>query len=237
MSFIKLPLVLSLSLVISCAAVAKTAGSWLLIDDFESVNSENTWFKFDAQNQTSPHIANPQITKIVAEKIPGKGFDNHYLLKKPAADGVIGNRKALSYKKLPEQIEIGDIYTLYVRINVEYFPNNHSFGLTNLAPEMINTKSYDAFEPMIRITDKMESNGDKNDGTLMVLSDYKVYSKITNPDTTKPAQPLQTGTWYEIWIVVNNASKTAGGQSYDLYVNGGEFKNQQAVYKLSLIHI
>jgi hypothetical protein len=227
MSFIKLPLVLLLSLVISCAAIEKTASTWILIDNFEFADTESRWFKFDAQNDTKPHIPNPQITHIVSEK----DFNNHYLLKKPAADGVIGNRKALSYIKLPVQIGIGETYTLYARFNIEYFPNNHSFGLSNLTPENINTKSYDAFEPMIRITDKVESNGYKNDGTLMVLNDYKSYSKIINPQTTMPAQPLQTDTWYEIWVVVNNASKTAGGQSYDLHVNGGEFKNQQAVYK------
>jgi hypothetical protein len=212
-------------------AVAKTASDWLLIDDFESVNSENSWIKFDAQNETSPRIENPQITEVVAENVGEKNDVNHYLLKKPAADGVVGNRKALSYIKLPTQIPVGQSYTLYARVNVEYFPNNHSFGLTNLTPEKINAESYDAFEPMIRITDKMESNGDKNDGTLMVLSDYKVYSKITNPDTKKPAQPLQKDTWYELWVVVNNAPISAGGQRYDLYVKGGEFESQQIVYQ------
>ena len=36
---------------------------------------------------------------------------------------------------------------------------------------------------MIRITDKKESDGYNNDGTLMVLSGEKAYSKIVNPAT------------------------------------------------------
>jgi len=37
----------------------------------------------------------------------------------------------------------------------------------------IGKAGYDAFEPMIGITDKTESDGTKYDGTLMVLNGYK----------------------------------------------------------------
>ena len=83
---------------------------------------------------------------------------------------------------------------------------------------------------MIRITDKAEPDGQKNDGTLMVLSGYKTYSKIVKPATGDAAQPMTPGKWYEIWAVVNNAAPAAGGQRYDLYVRGGEFAAQKRVF-------
>ena len=117
------------------------------------------------------------------------------------------------------------------------FPNNHSFGLTNIAASDIAEHGYDAFEPMIRITDKIESNGDKNDGTLMVLSAYKAYSKITNPETGAPAKPLSPRTWYELWYVINNAPKDQGGQTYDVYLKGGEFAEQKEVFNDAVFRI
>ena len=58
---------------------------------------------------------------------------NHgYLLKKPAADGIVGNRKAITYLPLPQPIDVGEIYTFYLRLNVAGFPNNHVFGLSDM---------------------------------------------------------------------------------------------------------
>ena len=84
---------------------------------------------------------------------------------------------------------------------------------------------------MIRITDKRESDGSKNDGTLMVLVGDKAYSKIIDPATGAAARPLVPGQWYELWYVVNNAAPGAGGQRYDLYLRGGEFETQARVFE------
>jgi len=200
------------------------AKSWVVIDTFETA-SLTEWELRDTKNETSPRLENPQITVI--EREPS---GNHYLLKKPAADGIVGNRKALTYRPLPQPVALGETATIYTRINVEYFPNNHVFGLSNLTPEQIDLHDYNALEPSIRITDKLESDGSRNDGTLMV----KVgggYSKIHNNQTQKDAQPLLKDTWYELWYVVNNRPRSAGGQRYDLYVRGGEFTSQQLVFK------
>ncbi len=200
---------------------------WLLVDNFESTTSINNWVNADVQNETKPFIKNPQVTIIESEL----DKNNKYLLRKPAAEGVVGNRKAISFLPLPQQVDVGETYTFYTRVNVEYFPNNHSFGLSNLTPEKIKTENYNAFEPMIRITDKKESDGSKNDGSLMVLSGaHKKYKSIVNPETGNKAAPLQEGQWYEIWYVINNSALKDGGQSYDLYVKGGEFKTQQKVF-------
>lgn len=197
---------------------------WLSIDTFES-NSLVAWALRDTKNQTVPKVANPQVTII--EKEPS---GNHYLLKKPAADGVVGNRKALSYRKLPAPVMVGETATFYIRVNVEYFPNNHVFGLSNLLPENIDIHDYNAFEPSIRITDKQESNGHRNDGTLMVRVG-KDYVKIANQQAQRLALPLQEKQWYELWYVVDNSAHSDGGQRYDLYVRGGEFKTQQLVFQ------
>lgn len=200
---------------------------WLLVDNFESTTSINNWVNADVQNETKPFIKNPQVTIIESEL----DKNNKYLLRKPAAEGVVGNRKAISFLPLPKQVDVGETYTFYTRVNVEYFPNNHSFGLSNLTPEKIKTENYNAFEPMIRITDKKESDGSKNDGSLMVLSGaHKKYKSIVNPETGNKAAHLQEGQWYEIWYVINNSPLKDGGQSYDLYVKGGEFKTQQKVF-------
>jgi len=199
---------------------------WLLVDNFEAAQTLQGWTNIDVQNDTDPFVPNPQIFDIRIERETG----NQFMLRKPAADGVVGNRKAIGFKPLPVRIQVGETYTLYTRINVEYFPNNHSFGLSNAPASDIPDYDYDAFEPMIRITDKAESDGQKNDGTLMVLSGYKTYSKIIDPSTGDAASPMETGEWYEIWCVVNNAEPDTGGQRYDLYVRGGEFAAQRRVF-------
>ena len=216
-----------LSTLASCSTISKnTSNEWLLIDNFE--NSLSDWQSVDTQNETNPQVKNPQITVIQPEQ--STASTNHYLLKKPARDGIVGNRKALSYKKLPQAVEVGDTYTFYIRINVAAFPNNHAFGLSNLTPELINKHAYDAFEPTLRVTDKTESNGLVNDGALMVKTDNG-YSNIQNYTTKKSAKPLQTNTWYDVWYVVNNAAASEQGQQYDVYVKGGEFSKQTLVYK------
>lgn len=152
----------------ACSTIQKnTSSDWLLIDNFE--HSLSKWQSVDTQNETKPQVKNPQITIIQPEQAIASV--NHYLLKKPAAEGILGNRKALSYTKLPQAVEVGDTYTFYMRINVAAFPNNHAFGLSNLTPELINKHAYDAFEPTLRVTDKTESNGLVNDGALMVKTD------------------------------------------------------------------
>lgn len=216
-----------LSALASCSTIQKnTSSDWLLIDNFE--NSLSDWQSVDTQNETKPQVKNPQITVIQPEQT--NSSINHYLLKKPARDGIVGNRKALSYTKLPQAVEVGQTYTFYIRVNVAAFPNNHAFGLSNLTPELINKHAYDAFEPTLRVTDKTESNGFVNDGALMVKTDSG-YSNIQNYTTKQSAKPLQTNTWYDVWYVVNNAAASEQGQQYDVYVKGGEFNSQTLVYK------
>lgn len=230
MKTISLVLVSLLALISCRADMAETSTDmpteWRLVSDFEQEGALKDWTNIDVQNETDPFVPNAQVTEHRTEAENG----NRYMMRKPAADGVVGNRKALGFISLPETIGLGETYTLYTRINVEYFPNNHSYGLSNLAAADIPGANYDAFEPMLRITDKFESDGTKNDGTLMVLSGYKTYDKINNPLTGTAAKPLKPGLWYEVWAVINNATADAGGQSYDVYLRGGEFSSQQLVY-------
>lgn len=199
---------------------------WVLVDDFETGQTLQGWTNIDVQNDTDPHVPHPQVSVIRSDPDTG----NHYMLKKPAADGVVGNRKAIGFTLLPVPILIGETYTLYSRISVEYFPTNQSFGLSNVSASDIPDQHYDSFEPMIRIADKRESDRTKNDGALMVLSGAKTYSKIINPATGASAEPLAADEWYELWYVVNNAQRESGGQRYDLYLRGGEFATQQPVF-------
>lgn len=221
-----LKLMAFLTLFSASTLTAAAPSNWTLIDNFEQQDAIVHWGRIDPDNNTDPFVENPQVTETRAEP----DTENHYLIKKPAAEGIVGNRKALSYRALPRPVAVGETATLYTRVNVEYFPNNHSFGLSNLSVEAIAEQNYNAFEPMIRITDKAESNGDKNDGTLMVMVADKAYSRIQNPATGESAKPMATDIWYELWWVVNNAPRDAGGQRYDLYVRGGEFESQQLVF-------
>lgn len=204
-----------------------TTAEWIIIDDFESANPLENWTLVDTQNETNPKIENPQVTEVCGEGVE----ENKYLIKKPAAEGVVGNRKAISFRKLPVAIAVGDTYTFYVRLNVEYFPNNHVFGLSNMEPDGIIEHAYDAMEPTLRVTDRYDSNVElKNDGTLLVRKgDW--YDKIFNSQADRSAKPMETNTWYEVWCVVNNSRVSDGGQSYDVYIKGGsEFREQQRVY-------
>ena len=229
----------------------QTPSPWLVIDTF---NKEllNGWQLADTQNDTKPYVENAQVTEIKFHEpwadsgaTLGRGTDkntsptlpnanNGYLIKKPAADGIVGNRKALSFKALPVPVNVGDTYTFYTKIRVERFPNNHAFGISNMHPADIIKHGYNAFEPTLRVTDKYESNGYKNDGSLMVKIDstdkYRQYASVKNADN-KISQPLTVGEWYEIWYVVNNATVENAGQVYSVYVKGGEFSQQTLAYE------
>jgi len=224
----KVFVVISIALQLSVAATPSADSTWLLIDDFES-KTLTKWQLADTDNQTKPRIENPQVTILKADG------SNHYLLKKPAADGIIGNRKALTFKALPQAVAVGKTYTFYTRLLVEKFPNNHAFGLSNLGPDGIKQNGYNAFEPILRVTDKAESNGFKNDGTLMVKVDsddkYRQYHNVKNVNTNESAEPMMPGTWYQVWYVVNNSAAAKGGQTYDVFVQGGEFTEQTQVYR------
>ena len=221
--------------VVPAGGTAKTqdpnAHSWQVVDNFEQPDALKHWYIRDVDNQTSPYVSKPQVATIVTED----GCCRHYL-KKAAQEGVTGNRKALSYRALPKAVKKGEVSTLFLRINVESFPNNHSFGLSNLRPAQIDIENYDAFEPMLRITDKSESDGSINNGTLMVSTGHKSYARIHGADTGE-ADPLVPGTWYTIWAVINNKPLQSGGQTFDVYVRGGEFSHQQKVYSGGLFRM
>lgn len=211
----------------ACAGTPPNS-NWILVDDFEQPELTD-WQIVDTQNDTKPFVADPQVTELRTEA------GNQYLLKKPARDGLVGNRKALTFKALPQAVPVGDTYTFYTRILVERFPNNHAFGISNLTPDEIIKQAYNAFEPTLRVTDKAESNGFKNDGALMVKIDsddkYRQYSNVQHYALKRDAKPMQTGVWYQIWYVVNNAAVADGGQTYDVYLQGGEFTEQTLAFK------
>jgi hypothetical protein len=199
---------------------------WLLVDDFET--GLDQWTHVDVENNTDPYVPDPQVAEIKVDE----ETEDHFMLRKPAADGVVGNRKAIGFRPLPVTVEVGETYTFYTRFSVEYFPNNQSFGLANVSATEIPENDYNSFELMIRVTDKTENNGYKNDGTLQILGGGEMrYSNIIDPATGESARPLQTDEWYEAWYVANNAPADEGGQSYDLYIRGGEFDTQQLVFE------
>lgn len=233
----------ALSVLTSCAYNSTVnTQNWLLVDNFEGHGepqpSLQNWFVEDVQNDTQPLVPNPQVALVEYNA----QNNNHFYLKKPAAEGIVGNRKALSYKALPQAVLVGETYTFYTRFNVESFPNNHSFGLSNMLPKEINEHSYNAFEPMLRVTDKAESNGYKNTGALTVIASHNekgkvVYQDVQNTLLKQDAKPLSTDTWYQVWYVVNNATKAQGGQRYTVYMQGGEFAKQQKVFDSALFRM
>jgi len=86
--------VVALFLCVACAnestiSIDGTQSLWILIDDFES--GLEHWTKIDAENNTNPHVPNPQVSEIRSENTTG----NHYMLRKPAAEDVVGSRKAI----------------------------------------------------------------------------------------------------------------------------------------------
>ena len=226
--------IIALGVILGCMACTDKSveqpeeheSTWLLIDDFESGLEQ--WTHVDVENNTDPFVPDPQVAEI---RVDAK-TKSHFMLRKPAVDGVVGNRKAIGFRPLPVTVPVGDTYTFYTRINVEYFPNNQSFGLANVPASEIPEHDYNSFETMIRVTDKTEGNGYKNNGTLQVLGGGDMrYSYIINSATGEPANPMQTDEWYEVWYVANNAPFDEGGQRYDLYIRGGEFPNQQLAFE------
>ena len=190
---------------------------WYLLDDFE--DTLGGWTFVDTDNQTDPFIPDPQVVELIEDG------ENSYLMRAAAPDGVAGNRKAIAYKSLPFSVPVSGVVTLYMRFNTEAFPNNHVFGLSNMVGNDIEANHYESIEAIIQVTDRYE-----NDGILRVRSGGD-YFNITNPNTGLTANPLEEDTWYEIWLVVNNGGRASGGQTYDVYLRGGEeFPEQTKVF-------
>ena len=153
--------IIALGVILGCMACTDKSveqpeeheSTWLLIDDFESGLEQ--WTHVDVENNTDPFVPDPQVAEI---RVDAK-TKSHFMLRKPAVDGVVGNRKAIGFRPLPVTVPVGDTYTFYTRINVEYFPNNQSFGLANVPASEIPEHDYNSFETMIRVTDKTEGNG------------------------------------------------------------------------------
>ncbi|WP_424961289.1 hypothetical protein [Ekhidna sp.] len=218
-----IPIIFVLSVATACN---HTSSHWIKIDDFESSDPLKNWTLADPQNETNPIVENPQVTEIRHED------GNSFLFKKPAADGIVGNRKAISFKRLPTDVPVGEIYTFYIRLRVEYFPNNHVLGWGSAEPKVILENVYDGFEPSLRVTDRYDKQlPEKNDGTLMVNKD-PWYDHIFNFSKGRKAKPMKLDTWYEVWCVADNRTLSKGGQKYDVYLKGGdEFPQQQKVYE------
>ena len=223
---------LMVTLSTSCSTTSHhQSPNWLIIDDFEASDALDKWTLYDAQNETIPKIDNPQVTEIRQESVINNGKVNKYLIKKAGPDGIYGNRKALSFRKLPKAIEVGEIYTLYMRLNVKSFDNNHVFGLSNMQPEKIKKLAYEAFEPTLRITDRFDPHVNEQNNGAMQVRNNPWYDVVYNKKEDRKVNPFETNTWYEVWMVVNNQKKSVGGQRYDVYVKGGkEFPIQQKVY-------
>jgi len=223
----RLALLCCILLVSACAYqntynTSNESTNWEKIDDFESDASLKDWTMIDTFNQTQPKIDNPQVTQVREEV----GIDNHYLIKKPAADGILGNRKALSFKKLPTAIGVGETYTFYARVNVQAFPNNHVLGLSNLDSEGIIENDYNSLEPSLRITDRYDGNVNfKNDGTLAVRKGgqkYDVY--IRGGDEFPSQQKVYTGADFRMKreLPITYIYATCNGGPIDTpYGNGG----------------
>ena len=119
-------LIAVLAVLLACVActydstndIGGTQSRWLLVDDFESGLGQ--WTHVDVENNTDPFVPDPQIAEIHIDAETG----NHFILRKPAVDGLVGNRKAIGFAPLPVNVEAGETYTFYTRISVEYFPNN-----------------------------------------------------------------------------------------------------------------
>jgi len=54
-----------------------TLSPWFVVDDFEGAPTLQDWTNIDAQNDTDPFVANPQVSVIRAEP----GTNNHYMLR------------------------------------------------------------------------------------------------------------------------------------------------------------
>ena len=59
------------------------APAWQLVADFEAESALQNWTLIDAQDETDPFVPYPQIADIYGEG------GNQYLLRKPAADGIV----------------------------------------------------------------------------------------------------------------------------------------------------
>jgi hypothetical protein len=183
-----------------------TDADWQLVDHFEGPAPLASW-----------QIPTPSaFTSLVAE-----ADGNHYMRR-------TGSPGAIAAKRLPFDTQVSQTVTTFFRMRFEGTSLHHNLGISALNPENPSTYTENEFEAQIRLSGS---------------GDLDVYDGLAGTNGFVPAKigdqvipPLLSGIWYNVWMVSSNAGFASGGQTWQAYIQGGEWKKPTAVTDVLYFH-
>jgi hypothetical protein len=174
------------------------AEDWRLVDHFDGPSPLASW--------ELPALA-AQSVSIVTEP-----SGNRYL-RRAASASTAANANAIAAKRLPFLTQVSKTLTLFFRMRLEGTDLRHSFGASATDPPDASLYTENDFAPQLRIS----SGGiaDLFDGPAGAES----FVRGTVGGQTCPA--LESGVWYNVWLVAYNGGAASGGQTWRAFVQGG----------------
>ncbi len=174
------------------------AQDWHLVDHFEGSSPLASW--------EIPNAA-AQSVSIVTEP------DGNRYLRRAASSSAAANANAVIAKRLPFSTQVSQTLTLFFRLRLEGTNLKQSFGASasDLADAALYTES--DFAPQWRVSP----------GGGVSLYDGPAGTQSFLPATVNGAAspPLESGVWYNVWLVASNRGVASGGQTWQAYIEGG----------------
>ena len=178
---------------------APVAGDWRRVEDFESADPLASW-----ENHASGDA--------LADVETGENGDRTL---RHAATG--GEALSVLARRLPFLTQVSQKITLRFRMKLESDDLEHHLGLSTANHADTALYAMDDFESQLRLVPAAGG------GAQLELYDGPAGADAFVPATVDgaPLPPLETGIWYDIWIVANNAGFASGGQTWTAYLKGG----------------
>lgn len=176
------------------------AQDWHLVDHFEGIDPLVSW---EIPNEAA------QSVSIVTE--PG---GNRYL-RRAASSSSAANANAIIAKRLPFTTQVSKTLTLFFRMRLEGTNLRQSFGASTSNYDDAALYTENDFAPQWRVSP----------GGAVTLYDGPAGTESFLPATANgtPCPPLQSGVWYNVWLVASNKGVASGGQTWQAFVEGGDY--------------
>lgn len=176
------------------------APDWRLVDHFDGPSPLDTW--------ELPALA-AQSASIVTEPT-----GNRYL-RRAASSSAAANPNAIAAKRLPFLTQVSKTLTLFFRMRLEGTNLRQSFGASATDPADAALYTENDFAPQLRFSP----------GGLCDLYDGPAGTESFVPASVdaRPCPALQSGVWYNVWIIAYNGGAASGGQTWRAFIQGGAF--------------
>ncbi len=178
---------------------APVASDWRRVEDFESADPLAAW---------ESHASGEALVELETAE------NGDHTLRHAAPAGSALSTLA---RRLPILTQVGQKISLRFRMKLESDDLEHHLGLSTANHADPALYGLDDFEAQMRLVPAAGG------GAQLELYDGPAGAEAFIPATANGAAlpPLETGIWYDVWIIADNAGFASGGQTWTAYLRGG----------------